>query len=159
MTDCPFFPTIKASKVNQSERDKMSTEQNKALVSRLLSNTFKNLSIADEILDPNYVNYDFPAPAPGIEGWKMVNQMFISAFGDLQVVIEDEIAEGNKVVSRGYFTGTHKDTFMGIPATGKHFTIKYIDIWTVVDGKLKENWVQMDMLGLLQQLGAIPAQV
>jgi predicted ester cyclase len=75
----------------------------------------------------------------------------------MRVVIEDEVAEGNKVAARGYFTGTHQGGFMGIPATNKTIHVKYIDIWTVEDGKLKDNWIQMDMLGLMQQLGVIPA--
>jgi predicted ester cyclase len=136
----------------------MSTEENKALVHRLFDgfNT-GNTQIADDLLHPNYQNHDFPAPAPGIEGWKMVNAMFRTAFPDMRVVIEDEVAEGNKVAARGYFTGTHQGEFMSIPPTGKPVRVKYIDIWTVADGKLKDNWIQMDMLGLMQQLGVVPA--
>ena len=82
--------------------------------------------------------------------------MFRTAFPDMRVVIEDAIAEDNKVVARGYFTGTHRGDFMSIQATDKTIHVKYIDIWTVEDGKLKDNWIQMDMLGLMQQLGVIP---
>lgn len=135
----------------------MSTEHNKALVRRLFEESFtKGTDVGDELLHPNYKNHDFPAPAPGIEGWKMVNSMFRAAFPDMRVVIEDELAEGNKVAARGYFTGTHTGDFMGIPPTGKTIHAKYIDIWTVEDGKLKDNWIQMDMMGLMQQLGVIP---
>ena len=135
----------------------MSTEQHKALVRRLFEETFtRGTDVGDELLHPDYKNHDFPAPLPGIEGWKMVNSMFRAAFPDMRVVIEDEVAEGNKVAARGYFTGTHQGDFMGIPATNKTIHVKYIDIWTVEDGKLKDNWIQMDMLGLMQQLGVIP---
>ena len=86
----------------------MSAEQNKALHQRLFEETFvkHNVAIADEILDPDYVNYDFPAPAPGREGWKLVATMFLSAFPDMQPVVEDIISEGNKVATRGCYTGT-----------------------------------------------------
>jgi steroid delta-isomerase-like uncharacterized protein len=135
----------------------MSTEQNKAIVRRLFEETFsKGVDVGDELLHPDYKNHDFPAPAPGIEGWRIVNTMFRTAFPDMRVVIEDEIAEDHKVAARGYFTGAHQGDFMGIPATGRTVHVSYIDIWTVEDGKLKDNWVQMDMLGLMQQLGAIP---
>ena len=135
----------------------MSTEQNKALVRRLFEEVFTNgTDIGAELLHPDYKNHDFPTPVPGIEGWKVVNNMFRTAFPDMRVVIEDAIAEDNKVVARGYFTGTHRGDFMSIQATDKAIHVKYIDIWTVEDGKLKDNWIQMDMLGLMQQLGVIP---
>ena len=135
----------------------MSTEQNKALVRRLFEETFtKGTDVAAELLHPDYKNYDFPTPVPGIEGWRIVNAMFRAAFPDMRIMIEDEIAEGNRVAARGYFTGTHQGDFMGVPATGRTIRVKYIDIWSVEDGKLKDNWIQMDMLGMMQQLGVIP---
>jgi predicted ester cyclase len=74
----------------------------------------------------------------------------------MHVTLEDEIAEGDKVITRGYFSGTHQGEFQGIPPTGKQIKVSYIDIWRVENGKLVENWIQMDMVGLLQQLGVIP---
>jgi predicted ester cyclase len=65
-------------------------------------------------------------------------------------------ADGDLAGTRGRFTGTHKDEFMGIPASGKPIDIKYIDLWRVRGGKLAENWVQMDMAGLMQQIGVMP---
>jgi steroid delta-isomerase-like uncharacterized protein len=136
----------------------MGTEANKALVHQLFDETFTAGSDGGaDLLHPDYINHDFPAPAPGVEGWKMVNAMFRAAFPDMRVVIEDTIAEDNKVAARGYFTGTHTGAFMGIPATGKAVRVKYMDVWAIEAGKLKENWVQMDLLGLMQQLGVVPA--
>ena len=137
----------------------MSTEQNKTIVRRVFDEIVNkgNLGIADELLAADYVNHDFPAPAPGAEGFKLVTTMFRSAFPDIVVTLEDEFAEGDKVVTRGVFVGTHTGDFMGIPATGRRVSIKYLDIWRLENGKAKENWVQMDMLGLMQQLGVIPA--
>ena len=83
--------------------------------------------------------------------------MFQTAFPDLRITIEDEFGEGNKVGTRGSMTGTHRGEFMGIPATNKSVKVAYIDLWRVENGKFVENWVQMDMLGLMQQLGVVPA--
>ena len=137
----------------------MSAEQNKATVRRIFDEIVNkgNLSVADELLAADYVNHDFPAPAPGAEGFKFVTTMFRSGFPDIVVTLEDELAEGDKVVTRGVFVGTHTGDFMGIPATGRKVSIKYLDIWRLESGKAKENWVQMDLLGLMQQLGVIPA--
>jgi steroid delta-isomerase-like uncharacterized protein len=136
----------------------VSAEEAAALVHRVFEEGVnqKNLAVFDEVLAPTYVNYSFPAPTPGPEGFKQVMAMFFQAFPDIQETTEDIIAEGDKVATRGYFTGTHKGEFMNIPATGKQVTVSYIDIWRVENGKLVENWVQMDLLGMLQQLGVIP---
>jgi predicted ester cyclase len=136
----------------------MSSEQNKALVRRIFEEGINQNKpeVFDELIAPNYVNYNFPAPAPGLEGFKMVIGMFLSAFPDMQVTLEDELADGDKVITRGYFAGTHQGDFQGIPPTGKQVKVKYIDIWRVENGKLVENWVQMDQVGMMQQLGVIP---
>ena len=92
-------------------------------------------------------------PIRGVAGFAIVDGMFRTAFPDFRVTIEDEVTVGNRVATRGYFTGTHNGEFMGIPATGRTFRCTYSDIWCLEDGKGRENWVQMDMLGLMQQLG------
>jgi len=137
----------------------LSTEQNKALVRRIFEEGFNQNKpgVFDELIAPNYVNYDFPMPAPGLEGFKMVAGLFLTAFPDLHQTVEDELAEGDKVITRGYLTGTHKGDFQGIPPTGKQIKMKYIDIWRIANGKGVENWVQLDMMGMMQQLGVIPA--
>lgn len=116
----------------------------------------RNLGYYDSVIAPNYVNHDMPTPAPGPEGLKMVLGMFIQAFPDFKVVVEDLVGEANKVASRGYFTGTHQGEFMGMPATGKTVKVKYMDFWRFENGKAVENWVNIDNLGLMQQLGAVP---
>ena len=137
----------------------MSSEENKALIRRLFEEGINQNKpgVFDELIAPGYVNYDLPAPAPGPEGFKMVIGLFQAAFPDMHATVEEALAEGDKVITRGYFTGTHKGDFQGIPPTGKQIKVKYIDIWRVANGKAVENWVQMDLLGLMQQLGAIPA--
>ncbi len=134
-------------------------EENTAIVRRLFEEDMNrdNPAVFDEVISPDYVNHDMPAPAPGAEGFRQVIGMFRAAFPDLRVEVEDEIGEGDMVSTRGTMRGTHRGDFMGVPATGNSVAVPYIDIWRVEDGRLVENWVQMDMMGLMQQIGAIPA--
>ena len=83
--------------------------------------------------------------------------MYLTAFPDLHFTVEDLIAEGDKVVARLTVRGTQQGAFMGIPPTGKHVTVTGIDINRLAGGKSVEHWLNMDTLGLLQQLGVIPA--
>jgi steroid delta-isomerase-like uncharacterized protein len=139
----------------------MATEQDKALIRRFIEEIFNqgNLSLADEILAPNFVEHE--QLPPGIpndrEGVKVLAGMLRSAFPDFKATIEDILADGDKVVIRMTWTGTHKDEFMGLPATGKRMSIGVIDIIRVVNGKGIEHWGQMDAMGMMQQLGAVPA--
>ena len=81
---------------------------------------------------------------------------FEVVFPGYQLTAEDMIAEGDKVVVRSTFHGTHKGDWMGIPPTGKQVTMPLILIYRIADGKIAEHWMQADTLGLLQQLGAMP---
>ena len=135
------------------------SEQNKVLLRRVFEEGLnqKKSSVIDELIAPGYKNYNMPTPEPGPKGFKQMVGMFQAAFPDFHVTIEDDFADGEKVGTRGRFTGTHKGEFMGLKPTGRKVSIEYIDIWRVKNGKFVENWVQMDMLGLMRQLGAIPA--
>jgi steroid delta-isomerase-like uncharacterized protein len=136
----------------------MSAAENKAMVRRVFEEALNagHDAVLDELLAADYVNHDMPAPAPGAEGFKQVIAQFRAAFPDMAVTIQDEFADGDLVGTRGRFTGTHQGDFMGIPASGMPIDIQYIDLWRVRDGKLAENWVQMDTAGLMQQIGARP---
>ena len=133
-------------------------EQNKSLIHRFFEVGINqnNPGVFDEIIASNYVNYNLPAPAPGPDGLRQAVGMFKAGFPDLHATVEATIAEGDRVVTRGYITGTHNGPFMNIPPTGKSIHVNYIDVWRIENGKAVENWVQMDMLGLMQQLGVIP---
>jgi predicted ester cyclase len=135
----------------------MTTEQNKALVRRVIDELNKgNLSIMDEVSAPDVV-FHFPGSPPlDIVGFKILFGMFLSAFPDLQTVIEESIAEGDTVVRRGFFHGTHQGDFQGIPPTGKQVTVPLIAFERVVDGKLVEHRANPDIMSMMQQLGAIP---
>ena len=139
----------------------MSTEQNKALVRRMVEEIFNrgNMSLADEFLAPDFVEREeLPPGIPsGREGVIQLTAMLHSAFPDFKATIDDIIAEGDKVVIRQTWSGTHKGEFMGVPPTGKSVSFGVLDIIRVAGGKFVEHWGQMDSMGMMQQLGAIPA--
>jgi steroid delta-isomerase-like uncharacterized protein len=116
----------------------------------------KNLSAIDEIAAEDYVELDLPpGQAPGREGLKefLANVLF-PAFPDHRWVTEEQITEGDKVVSRFTMYGTHRAAFLGIPATGRAIAVKGVVIDRVVNGKWKDSRLLMDNLSLLQQLVA-----
>src|SRR5258708_4791647 len=139
----------------------MSTEENKALMHRIYEEVFnqKNLVAIDDFIAPNFVNHSaaqLGMTGGDLEHVKQFLSMVMQVFPDLHYTVEDLVAEGDKVVARLTISGTQQGTFMGIPPTGKHATISDIEIFRITGGKAVETWVQVDFLGLLQQLGAIP---
>jgi steroid delta-isomerase-like uncharacterized protein len=134
----------------------MSTEENKALDRRSYEEFNKhNWAGVEEDLAPDYVVH-FPGADMDVAGMKQLTTALWTAFPDAHVVVEDLIAEGDKVVSRATFRGTHQGEFMGIPPTGKQVSCTGIDIERIEAGKFVEGWANWDELGLMQQLGAIP---
>lgn len=137
----------------------MSTEGNKAIIRRWVDECYNkgNLAVADELVATDYVNQSAPlGQAPGLEGEKQYAAMIRSAYPDFHMAIEDQIAEGDKVVTRYTARGTHKGKFMGIPPTGKKVTVRGIHIHRIAGGKVVEGWSEFDQLGALQQLGVVP---
>jgi steroid delta-isomerase-like uncharacterized protein len=135
----------------------MSTEENKAQTRQIIEQGWNkgNWEALDELISADFVNHTPVNPGESREQFKQRLAMFRSAFPDLVMTAEDMVAEGDKVVTRWRARGTHRGTFRGIPATGKQVEITGIAIDRVVNGKRVEGWAQLDMLGLLQQLGAI----
>lgn len=136
----------------------MSIETNKALIRQGFEEgiNLRKLEVFERILAPGYVNHSLPAPVPGPDGFRQVISMFLEAFPDMRITIEQVIAEGDTVVTRGSWQGSQRGAFMGVPPTGRSVQVNYIDIWRLEAGMAVENWVQMDLLGLMQQLGAVP---
>ena len=136
----------------------MSTDENKAVVRRYIEEWNKqNPAGVEELVAPEWVVHGAPPGiSPGFAGIKQVFAAFFTAFPDAHWVVEDLIAEGDKVVARLTLRGTHQGDFFGIPPTGKQVSNTGIEISRVEDGKLVETWVNRDDLGWLQQLGAIP---
>ena len=138
----------------------MSTEDNKALMSRFLEEVFnkKNLAAIDEFIAPNQVDHTLPPFLPATpEGTKRAIDIFLKAFPDVHLTVEDMIAKGDKVVIRYTSRGAQKGAFMSIPPTGKQITVSSIIIARIADGKIVEEWGLDDQMGMLQQLGIIPA--
>jgi steroid delta-isomerase-like uncharacterized protein len=137
----------------------MSTEQNKANSRRVFDEVLNkgNLAVVDELFNADNVVHTPTGPVYGVEGYKQFVNMYLSAYPDLQFTIEDLLAEGDKVVARWTGTGTHQGSLMGIPPTGKRVTVTGMNINRFENGKFLEVWLEFDGLGMLQQLGVIPA--
>jgi predicted ester cyclase len=134
----------------------MSAEENKALARRVLEEMFNkgNLDVADELLAPNYVDHDpaMPEDIHGPEGFKQYVSGYRSAFSDLHLEFEDQIAEGDKVVTRWTGTGTHDGELSGIAPTGNRVTLPGMEIVRISGGKLVEGWEGYDTMNLMRQL-------
>jgi steroid delta-isomerase-like uncharacterized protein len=137
----------------------MSTEKNKALVRRFfeMGPSKGDLSAADELLAPNFALHTPLPSAPGIPGMNDVIVACRAAFEHLDVTVEDMVAEDDKVAARFTARGIHKGSFMGLPPTGKSITMSGIEIFRIENGKIAELWGEANLLGLMQQLGILPA--
>ena len=135
----------------------MSTEENKALIRRLYEEVFnqRNLALVDELCRPTYVFHNPPTTLHGPEAFKQFLAAYITAFPDARFTIEDQIAEGDEVVTRQSFTGTHQGPLLGISPTSKQVNVTGMTIHHLIDGQIEEGWINFDALGLLQQIGAI----
>jgi steroid delta-isomerase-like uncharacterized protein len=135
-------------------------EANKALVNEFIQALFTDgdLDAADRYLAPEFVNHDpFPGFAPDREGFRTIGQVFRQAFPDWHSRVEAMIAEQDLVTERFTARGTHKGEIMGAAPTGHEVALAGINIWHVRDGRIVERWGRTDDLGLLRQLGIVPA--
>jgi predicted ester cyclase len=134
---------------------------NKAVVRRWMEEAWSrgNLGVLDEIIAPDYVLHGAADPdtPPGPTGAKRMTAAFRRAFPDLQGAIEDLIAEGDRVVCRWSARATHRGPFAGVAPTNRPVTFTGVEIVRLVDGKIVEGWDEVDLLGLLLQLGATVA--
>ena len=138
------------------------SEQNKAIVRRVPEEITSQgkLELIDELFSPDIVDHTFTPElglTPGREGIRQFISMLRAAFPDIDIKVQDAIAEGDKVVVRNSAQGTHQGEFMGIPPSGKHATWSEIHIARITDGKIVEHWANVDLLGMLQQLGVVPS--
>ena len=136
----------------------MSAEENKAIVRRYLDEAWikRNVNILDELMAPNYARYLAGQATPlDREGQKRRIAGFHAAMPDLDFLIEDLFAEGDRVVFRVKITGTHTGTFLGVAPSGKQVTVTAIDIARLENGKIVDHWGQMDTAGLMRQLGLV----
>ncbi len=139
----------------------MAGEALKALVRRELEEVYGagDLDLVDEIVAAAFVGHDpaLPEPIRGPAGVKDAVTLYRTAFPDLRLTIERQVGEGELVVTHWTARGTHQGELFGIAPTGKQATVTGISIDRISDGKIAEDWTNWDTLGLLQQLGAVPA--
>ena len=133
---------------------------NKEIVRRAVEGVWRdrNLAIVDELIALDYVGHDptQPEPIQGPKGYREFVAIYQSAFEDATVTIDDQVAEGDQVVTRWTGRGTHTGELMGIAPTGKGVTVSGITISRIAGGKIAEEWELMDALGMFVQLGAVP---
>jgi len=135
----------------------MSFEDNKALVRRFHETLDSTGGAGGEaFIAPTATFYMAGSPPMNREQVQGLLRVFYGAFSGLHHTFEDQMAEGDKVMSRITLHGTHTGAFQGIPPTGKAVTLQEIVVDRFAEGKVVEHWAIVDMLGLLQQLGAIP---
>lgn len=138
----------------------MTVDEMKALVWRHDHDIINehDLSALDRDLAPDVIDHAAgPGAPPGVEGARAWLASLFAAFPDIGATIEDTIAEGDKVVIRKVWSGTHQGPFMGVEPTGKRVHFEGIVIWRIEGGKLAERWAQIDRLALMQQLGVAPS--
>src|SRR5574341_1623858 len=139
----------------------MLTETDTTVARRFLEEVFNKgkLNVLDEIIASDHVNSG-PGTLPGLpagpEGAKQLVTVYRNAFPDVHFTVDEQIAEGDKVVTRWTGHGTHQGELLGIPATGKSSTVTGIAVDRIVNGKIAESWGIFDQFGMLQQLGVIP---
>ena len=136
----------------------MSEEDNKAVIRRWIE-AFNERDLQGEadVLASGFVAHvpspQGPLDLEGLEAWRQFTAPFVEAFPDLRLTIEDIAAEGDTVAARVAFRGTHRGEFQGIPPTGKEVNFTSMEFNRMVDGKVQEHWVEINLLGLVQQLG------
>jgi steroid delta-isomerase-like uncharacterized protein len=135
------------------------SEENKAVVRKWVEAFNEgNLEAVDELLTDSYVRHDPNSPlVRGPEEEKQLIAMYRSAFPDLSFTVEDMVAEDDKVVTRVGISATHKGELFGIPPTEERLLFTAMEFYPLTEGRIDEQWVNVDTLGMMQQIGAIPA--
>jgi steroid delta-isomerase-like uncharacterized protein len=140
----------------------VSAKENKEKARRLMEEAFGQgkVEVIDEVLHPDFVCYDPNSEAGEVRGADTIKgeiEYFRQAVPDLTYTVEDQIAEGEKVVTRYRATGTHQGEFFGVPGTGNRIEMSGIQIDRFDEsGKMVEEWPEYDLLGAMGQMGAIP---
>jgi steroid delta-isomerase-like uncharacterized protein len=135
----------------------MTLEDNKAIAKRFIQEIFVegNEAAVDELAADDFAPHSWGDMPPGRESLKAAQRRISAGLSDARMTIEDVIAEDDKVAVRLTSHGRHDGEFMGMPPSGKEYTISEIHIFRIADDKVAEHWRDADMLGLMQQLGAM----
>jgi steroid delta-isomerase-like uncharacterized protein len=137
----------------------MSAEQNKSIVRRWVDEGWNKgkLSVIDQLYAPNFIQHEpQPEMVNSSEALKKYVNTYLTAFPDLHFTVDDLVAEGDKVVWRFTSKGTHQGAFMGLPPTGKTSIVTGMVLFRLENSRIVEAYVNIDALGLLQQIGIIP---
>lgn len=137
----------------------MTLQENKKFMNDFIEEVInkKNLDACNDLVSEDFIEeVPFPGQGPGREGLKFALNSMFTGFPDMNWTVDEQIAEGEKVVTRFTWTGTHQGEFMGIPATGKSVEVWGVVIDVVRNGLFSESRIIMDTVGLLQQLGVMP---
>ena len=138
----------------------MVPDHNKRLARRVLTEIYTkgDVEIADQLVHPDFVDHEpaHPKQPTGPESVKQTVRRLHATFGGLRFEVEDEIAEGDKVVQLATMSGRHTGQLIGREPTGREFAVRHIYIWRIADDKVVEHWGSRDDLGLLGQLGLLP---
>jgi steroid delta-isomerase-like uncharacterized protein len=140
----------------------MSAEENETLIREMIEEVWYkgDLAAVDRYFAIDYVDHTpLPGQAPGSVGYKEAVATIRGAFPDLHLILEDILCEGDKVALHYTMQGTHRGQFMGIPATGKPFSVTGMINARIAEGKVVERWANVDTLGLMKQLGVVPSPV
>ena len=138
------------------------SEDHQAILTRILDEAWNqgNIDVVDELVATEYAYHDPQYPeSEGVEGYKQRVSTYRSAFPDIHFTVEDMIAEGDKLAFRWSSTGTQTGDLPDIPATNRTTSVWGIGIVRIVNGKIVEEWVVWDTLGMMQNLGVAPTPV
>ena len=134
----------------------MSTDSNKAVVRSFIQQVFQKgrPEAVDDLVTSDFVSHGLPGSGPDV--MKQAIERVGLALSDATFDVHDVVAEGDLVAVRLDSTATQSGEFMGMPATGKTYTIEELHLFRISDGRVAEHWHQMDAMGMMQQLGAMP---
>jgi steroid delta-isomerase-like uncharacterized protein len=134
-------------------------DTNKQVIERFVREVLQQGSkpAVDELVAPDFTSHSWPSTGDGRADLKAAIERVAKGLADSEFVIEDTIAEGDRVVVRLTSSATQVGEFMGMPASGKRYSIGEIHIFRLRDGQLVEQWDQIDVIGMMKQLGAMPS--
>lgn len=138
----------------------MTSEETKRFMQHFIEETInkKNLKALDTLVAEDFVEHlPFPGQGPGRAGLRYAIATFLSGFPDMHWTVEEQVAEGEKVVTRFTMSGTHQGVFLGIEPTGQSVHVWGIVIDVVREGKFAESRIILDMMSFMQQLGVLPS--
>ena len=133
-------------------------DENKAVVRRFIDEVFVagRVEAVDELVADDFIPHTWGAMARGRDGLKQAMERVARGLADVSMTVEDVIAEGDRVAVRLTSHARQVGEFMGMPPSGREYTIGEIHIFRVRDGRIAEHWHQADFLGMMKQLGAAP---